>query len=352
MIARDPGLELSGGAAASLTIDMDPADGEPGITRHRLKTGWRYRNPDGTPVTDPAMLDRIRALVIPPAWTDVWISLDEAGHLQATGRDARGRKQYLYHPAFRAERETLKFRRMKRFGKALPAIRARAQADLRRQGLSRERVLAAVVLLLDASLIRVGNRQYLKDNRSVGLTTMQRKHVSVEGKAIRFKFPGKSGKKHDITVKSGALANVVAACRGLRCPFVFAYPGEDGSPVCVTSQDVNAYLREVAGTKVSAKDFRTWSASAMALEVLAGSGQPTSAAKARREVNAALDLVAGRLGNTRSICRKSYVHPAILREYLSASKPLRTRSKGHLDGLTPAENQLLAFLRSKVANEC
>lgn len=337
---------ISGAVVLDSTIDCGP-----GITRHRLKSGWRYRHPDGTPVTDPAALDRIRALVIPPAWTDVWICLDSDGHIQATGRDARGRKQYLYHPEFRAAREAAKFRRMKRFGKALPAIRARARADLRRKDLPRERVLAAVVLLLDASLIRVGNRQYLKDNRSVGLTTMQRKHISVDGKAIRFRFPGKSGKKHDIIVKSGALARVVTACRELRCEFAFAYPGEGGSTVCVTSQDVNAYLREAAGAKVSAKDFRTWSASALALHALCQAGTATSTTRARREVNAALDLVAGRLGNTRSICRKSYVHPAILREYESSLGTRRRHGSSKLEGLSPAENQLLAFLRSKAARE-
>lgn len=342
MIARDES------SAPTPTVDTTDLQ-SPGISRRKLKDGFRYRDASGEPVTDPETLDRIRQLAIPPAWADVWINPEPDGHLQATGRDARDRKQYLYHTEFRADREAAKFRRLRRFGESLPAIRRRARADVREDGLGRSRVLAAVVSLLDASLIRVGNQEYLKQNASVGLTTMNRSHARIDGKTIRFRFAGKSGKDHDITVASGAIAKVVRECRDVRCDFLFSYLGEGGRRVCVTSADVNAYLREAAGRKVSAKDFRTWSASTLALALLSAEPVSTSATQGKRVVNAVLDQVAERLGNTRAVCRKSYVHPAIIAAYEDGSLARRRQVASASRGLTKAETDLLAFLRSRKA---
>jgi len=270
-------------------------------------------------VRRPADLKRIRALVIPPAWTDVWICSDPRGHLQATGRDARGRKQYRYHASWREIRDETKFDRMQAFAAALPAIRARTQADLRRAGLPRDKVLATVVQLLEKSLIRVGNEEYAKTNRSFGLTTLRDKHVDVKGSALRFEFRGKSGKHHTVDVNDRRLAKIVKQCRDLPGQELFQYIDDEGVRQGVNSSDVNAYLKEITGEDFTAKDFRTWSGTVLACAALQELGDASSMTQAKKNVLQAVEAVAGILGNTRSVCRKSYIHPVILDAYMDGS---------------------------------
>lgn len=327
-----------------------PPDIAPGITRKRVRSSWRYFEPNGQRLTDDCSLDRIRKLVIPPAWTDVWISPDPDDAVQARGMDARGRKQYIYEPSWREGREQEKFARLVAFGEALPAVRAQVASDLRRRGIQSDRTIAGIVRLLDLSLIRVGNREYFKQNRSVGLTTMQRKHVSLDGSRIRFRFPGKSGKDHDITVRDNAVARLVGECIECRGPFLFVCSAtEPGLPNCITSNEVNEYLRRVAGCDVTAKSFRTWGASVLALDLL-GRAEPGERPTKRR-TKQALQIVADRLGNTVAVCRKSYVHPAILREFgdrdANAGQIPRLRKPRQVDGLSLQEAALLGFLRSE-----
>ncbi len=281
--------------------------------------GFRYVGADGKVIRKPAVLARIRALVIPPAWKDVWICSDARGHLQATGRDARGRKQYRYHPNWRTTRDETKFHRMQAFAAALPKIRARTEADLRRPGLPREKVLATVVQLLEKSLIRVGNEEYARANRSFGLTTMQDKHVAVKGSTLRFEFRGKSGKRHSVGVNDRRLAKIVKQCRDLPGQDLFQYIDDDGVRQDVNSADVNAYLKEITGEDFTAKDFRTWSGTVLAATALRELDDASSKAQVKKNVLSAIEAVAGMLGNTRSVCRKSYIHPAILDSYIDGS---------------------------------
>jgi DNA topoisomerase-1 len=309
-------------------------DGKPGIRRRRRGKGFSYLDPAGQPLRDSRERRRIEALAIPPAWTEVWICPLANGHLQATGRDARGRKQYRYHPDWRTVRDETKFGRMAAFGEALPRLRARLEDDLALPGLPREKVLAAVVKLLETTLIRVGNEEYARENDSFGLTTLRSRHVDIAGATVRFHFRGKSGKEHDVAITDRRLARVVRACRELPGYELFQYVDESGERQAVSSDDVNEYLRAVTGEDFTAKDFRTWGGTVLALAALrtggavrsAGDaqlpGRPPQAQRARREREAngaiveAIKRVAGQLGNRPAICRKYYVHPEVIAAFL------------------------------------
>ena len=324
-------------------------DREPGITRVMGPLGFRYVGPNGRRVRDAAELARIRALAIPPAWTDVWICRDGRGHVQATGRDAKGRKQYRYHANWSACRGDTKFDRLREFAAALPRIRARTEADLARLGLPRRKVLAAVVQLLEKSLIRVGNEEYARQNGSFGLTTLKDKHVDVRGAAIRFEFRGKSGVKHVIDVNDRRLARIVKQCRDLPGQDLFQYVDGDGRRWDVTSGDVNAYLREISGKDFTAKDFRTWSATVLCATALGELQQASSLSQTKKNLVQAIEAVAGVLGNTRAVCRTSYIHPAVAEAYLEGVtvgplRTTRTRTKG---GLRPEETAVLRFLEQR-----
>ena len=272
---------------------------------------------NGRALTNGADLMRIKSLAIAPAWKDVWICADPRGHLQATGRDARGRKQYRYHPEWRVVRDEVKYGRLVAFADALPRIRMRNDADLRKRGLPREKVLAAVVGLLEKTLIRVGNEEYARANGSVGLTTMRDRHVRVRGAAVRFEFRGKSRIEHAIDLHDARLARIVKACRDLPGHELFQYVDRNGARQTIGSADVNAYLREVSGQDFTAKDFRTWSGTVMAARELAGTAGFRSIAEAKRNIGRAIESVSNRLGNTKAICRKCYVHPAVLDAYMN-----------------------------------
>jgi DNA topoisomerase-1 len=291
------------------------SDRRPGISRHRAGRGFTYRDPAGRTIRDPEELSRIRSLAVPPAWTDVWISPVPNGHLQATGRDARGRKQYRYHARFRRRRETAKYERLIAVAKALPGIRERVDEDLARPGLDRVKVLAAVVRLLELTLIRVGNDEYARLNRSFGLTTLRDRHASVRGSSVRFRFKGKSGKQHEVGLRDRRLAGIVRRCQDLPGQELFQYVGEDGEPVDIASDDVNDYLREIA-PDVTAKDFRTWAGTVLAYRALRALDPPDSDRQASRNVVAALRETADLLGNTPAVCRKAYVHPVVVEAYL------------------------------------
>jgi DNA topoisomerase-1 len=304
------------------------SDDEPGIGREMGPLGFRYRAPAGRLIRDAATLKRIRALVIPPAWTDVWICTDARGHIQATGRDARGRKQYRYHAQWRVTRDETKFDRMQDFAAVLPRIRARTAADLARPGLPREKVLATVVQLLEKSMIRVGNDEYAKANRSFGLTTLKNKHVDVKGATLRFEFRGKSGKQHCVDVSDRRLARIVKQCRDLPGQELFQYIDDDGRRCDVTSSDVNGYLKEITGSDFTAKDFRTWSGTVLAATALAERPPCSVKAHVKRNIVRAVTAVAGVLGNTPAVCRKSYIHPAIFGAYEGGDFPRRPRRHG------------------------
>ena len=282
-----------------------------------MPLGFRYKRADGRLVRSPTDLKRIRALAIPPAWKDVWICPDPKGHVQATGRDARGRKQYRYHPQWRTHRDTNKFDRLEEFAVILPRLRARVRADLARPGLPRKKVLATVVQLLEKSLIRVGNDEYAKANQSFGLTTLRDQHVAVHGGTVRFRFRGKSGKLHNVDVNDRRLARIIKACRDLPGQELFQYLDDDGEVQDVNSADVNAYLREITGSDITAKDFRTWSATVLAATALREQATAASLAAAKKNLVRAVEAVSGLLGNTPAVCRKSYIHPVILECYMN-----------------------------------
>jgi DNA topoisomerase-1 len=291
------------------------SDDRPGINRRRAGRGFAYRDADGQPVRDRETLARIRSIVIPPAWTDVWICPSPYGHLQATGRDARGRKQYRYHPRYRARREGAKFESLIAFAKALPAIRDQVERDLARPGLPREKVVAAVVRLLELTLIRVGNDEYARLNRSFGLTTLRNRHANVEGIAITFRFRGKSGQQHEVGLRDRRLASVVKRCRDLPGQELFQYVDDDGEPQDIASDDVNAYLAAVA-PGITAKDFRTWAGTVLAFRALRAIGKGSTEREKQRNIAAAIQATAEGLGNTPAVARSAYVHPAVVDAYL------------------------------------
>jgi DNA topoisomerase-1 len=287
----------------------------PGIRRVGSKTRVRYVEPNGRTISNGKVLQRIKSLAIPPAWTDVWICPDPDGHLQATGRDARGRKQYRYHPQWRAVRDEVKYGRLLAFAASLPLIRTRTAADLRRPGLPREKVLAAVVQLLERTLIRVGNEEYARQNHSFGLTTLRSHHARVHGADVHFEFRGKSGVSHAVDLRDARLAPIIKACRDLPGHELFQYVDARGRRQSIGSSDVNAYLREISGQPFTSKDFRTWGGTVLAACALARTTpQRTKRAVTQQVVNA-VKAVARKLGNTAAVCKKCYIHPAVLDAY-------------------------------------
>jgi DNA topoisomerase-1 len=326
-------------------------DTRPGIRR---KDG-KFFDAAGAPVTDEATLARIKALVIPPAWTDVWICAQANGHLQATGRDARGRKQYRYHAKWRTVRDDVKYERMLNFGKALPVIRAEVDRALKLPGLPREKVLATIVYLLEATMMRIGNEEYARTNKSFGLTTLHNRHVKVDGSDIAFHFRGKSGVFHDIELHDRRLAKIIARTRELPGQELFQYIDKDGARHSVDSSDVNDYLRTITGEEYTAKDFRTWSGTVLAALALQEFEKFDSETQAKKNIVRAIESVAAKLGNTPSICRKCYVHPAVLEAYLEGSvlAALRTTSEkalvADLHALTPDEDAVLAMLQQRLS---
>jgi DNA topoisomerase-1 len=333
------------------------SDAMPGIARRRAGRGFSYIGPDGRRVADRRVLARIKSLAIPPAWTDVWICPIARGHLQATGRDARGRKQYRYHARWRAVRDEAKYERIIAFGRALPRIRRRVDKDLSLPGLPRERVLAAVVRLLEKTRVRVGNEEYARENRSFGLTTLRNRHAEVGSHRIRFAFRGKGGKEHEVELSDRRLATIVSRCQDLPGQALFTYLDEDGEPRTVDSADVNEYLREISGQDFTAKDFRTWSGTVLAAWALSELQEFDSEAQAKRNVVRAVEAVAERLGNTPAVSRKSYVHPTVIDAYLDGDvvRGARRRAEEELaesmDRLPAEEAAVLALLRKRLADE-
>ncbi len=330
------------------------SDASPGITRHAAKNGFDYRLPDGALVRDIDTLRRIRSLAIPPAWTEVWICPYPNGHLQATGRDARGRKQYRYHPRWREVRDEAKYTKLLTFARVLPLIRARVDADLKRRGLPREKVLAAIVRLMEMTLIRIGNAEYAKANKSFGLTTLRDRHVVIEGGKIHISFRGKSGKRHESDINDRRLARIVKDCRDLPGYELFQYIDEDGRRRDVNSADVNNYLREITGEDITAKDFRTWAATHLAAQALREFEAFDRTAKRKKAIVDAVKKVATHLGNTPAICRRSYIHPAILDGYMDGTllQSLADEAGAYLEenihGMKPEEAAVTAFLRLRL----
>jgi DNA topoisomerase-1 len=345
-LASSPGPAEAAEAASLRYV----GDRIPGIRRRRAGGGFTYVDPAGRPVRDPETLHRIRALAIPPAWTGVWIAPMARAHIQATGRDARGRKQYRYHPRWRAVRDETKYGRLVAFGTALPRIRAAVARDLARPGLPRAKVLATVVRLLELSRIRVGNEEYARANGSFGLTTLRARHVDVTGSTVKLQFRGKGGKFHQVDVSDRRVARVVRRCQDLPGQELFRYLDAAGRPQRIDSADVNAYVRATAGQDFTAKDFRTWTGTVQAALALAGGAPFRSAAEARRNVVRAIERVAACLGNTVSVCRKCYVHPDVIAAYQEGelARPRRSRAATRgAHGLAPEEAAVLALLRAR-----
>jgi DNA topoisomerase-1 len=305
-------------------------------------------------VKDSTELKRIRSLAIPPAWKNVWICRHANGHLQATGIDAKGRKQYKYHLDWRAARDEAKYERLVSFARTLPKIRAQVAEDLRRPGLCREKVLATVVKFLEVSLIRIGNDEYARENGSFGLTTMRNRHVEVEGSTVTFEFRGKSGKKHQVAVSDRRLAKIVSKCQDLPGQRLFEYTNSDGTVAKIGSEDVNEYLNAISGQPFTAKDFRTWAGTVMSAIALGQMEEVDSKAAAKKNVIAAVEVVARRLGNTAAICRKCYIHPVVITRYLDGklAETLRVKADAeisdHLQELKPEEAAVLSLLRGEL----
>lgn len=323
------------------------SDAMPGIARQKRGKHFAYFALDGSPVRDEAELARIAALAVPPAYSDVWICPSRNGHIQATGRDARGRKQYRYHAKWREVRDETKYARMLDFAKVLPTIRKRVDADLRREGMPREKILATVVSLLETTTIRVGNDEYAKENGSFGLTTLRNRHAAVEGSTVRFAFVGKSGVRHTISLRNKRLSKIVARCQDIPGQQLFEYYDDEGGVHPVDSSEVNDYIREIAGDDFSAKDFRTWIGTVTCAALLATCEAAPTQAERKSKLVETISQVARRLGNTASVCRKCYVHPDILASYIedgTLGDPPRSTST---DGLTRDERFVVAFLKRR-----
>ena len=325
-------------------------DGFLGIRRRGAGTGWAFYAPDGARITDRAERRRILALVIPPAWTDVWICPDPTGHIQVTARDARGRKQYRYHPSYREARDHSKFRRILEFSELLPRIRERVERDIRAPDLTRRQILATVVRLLDRTLIRVGNDEYARENKSFGLTTLRERHVQVEGHEMRFAFRGKSGVSHSVALIDRRLARIVQRCQDLPGQELFQFLDANGRRQAVSSGDVNGYLQEMTHSGVTAKDFRTWAGTMIAARELRAIGPAANRKEAERNIVRVIDAVAERLGNTRAVCRAYYVHPALLAAYLEgriapSPEPVPPRRERVTAALRRDEVAVLQFLQ-------
>ena len=330
------------------------SDDSAGITRKKKSSDFAYYDIEGRMIKDSTELKRIRSLAIPPAWRNVWICKQANGHLQATGVDAKGRKQYKYHPDWRTVRDEAKYERVMSFARTLPKIRAQVAADLKRPGLCREKVLATVVKFLEVSLIRIGNDEYAQENGSFGLTTMRNRHVAVEGATVTFDFRGKSGKKHKITVSDRRLANIVRKCQDLPGQHLFEYTNSDRTIAKIGSEDVNEYLQHISGQPFTAKDFRTWAGTVLAAIALGQMEEVDSKVAAKRNVMTAVEAVARMLGNTAAICRKCYIHPAVITRYLDGklAQTLRVKAdseiSAHLHELKPEEAAVLSLLRGEL----
>ena len=330
------------------------SDAEPGLQRRKAGRGFVYLFADGSKLTDSDTLARIKALAIPPAWTEVWICSHARGHIQATGRDAKGRKQYRYHPRFREVRESTKFERLASFAGALPGIRAKVAEHMALPGLPREKLLGTVVHLLETTLIRIGSDDYAKQNGSYGLTTLKSRHVTVGESDVRFSFTGKSGKQWLLRVSDRRIARIIRACQDLPGQELLQYVDEQGNPKELNSSDVNAYLREITNADITAKDFRTWAGTVLAAMALNEMQTFDSEAQAKRNLRNAIEAVATRLGNTPTICRKCYIHPEVLTAYLDSQLALDLKSKGNselrdnLTCLKPEEAAVLALLKVRL----
>ncbi len=329
-------------------------DDKPGYTRKLHGKHFLFYDTKGKRITDAAEVMRIRKLAIPPAYREVWICPQANGHLQATGIDARGRKQYRYHADWRAVRDASKFHHVLAFAEALPTIRAVTAKHMAQHGLTREKVLATVVMLLEKTMIRVGNDEYARSNQSYGLTTLREEHVNVSGQTIRFRFKGKSGKEWNLKLSDRRIARVISQCAEIEGQELFKYVGEDGAARDVTSGMVNQYLQEITGSDFTAKDFRTWAGTVLAAMALQEYAQYDSAAQAKKNVVAAIEQVAKRLGNTPSVCRKCYIHPEVLDAYLDGSlarqisRDIDAALKQKYDALNDEEILVLAFLRKRL----
>ncbi|WP_334368902.1 DNA topoisomerase IB [Bradyrhizobium sp. AZCC 1578] len=326
----------------------------PGIRRKKAGTGFSYTRPDGSRL-EPDALKRIRALAIPPAWTDVWICPFPDGHIQATGRDAKGRKQYRYHARFREVRESTKYEHVVAFADALPSIRETVHEHIALRGLPREKVMATVVHLLETTLIRVGNDDYARQNNSYGLTTLKNRHVAIEGNEVRFRFTGKGGKQWSLHVRDRRLAKIIRACQELPGQELLQYIDEQGNCQDVTSTDVNEYLKAITGKDITAKDFRTWAGTVLAAMALSELESFDSAAQAKRNLRSAIEKVSARLGNTPTICRKCYIHPEVLNAYMDGNLVLEIKLQAEselrsaVENLKPEEAAVLALLRARLA---
>jgi DNA topoisomerase-1 len=329
-------------------------DSEPGFSRHESARGFFYRDAKGARIVDEAVLARIRKLAIPPAYTDVWICRYQNGHIQAIGRDARGRKQYRYHPEWRAVRYEAKYGKMLLFGQRLPAIRARVERDLALPGLPREKVLAAIVRLLDRTLMRVGNEEYARANKSFGLTTLRRRHARINGSAVTFDFRAKHGIAWHAELKDRRLANIIRKLQDIPGQSLFKYIDDDDAEHGITSDDVNDYLRETAGEDITAKDFRTWAATNLAVVALKSLHVLETEAGTKKNVLRAIEAVAKMLGNTPSICRKCYIHPAIFDGYLDGSLLRGVKARADAargagsPGLSEDERAVTAYLKRRL----
>ncbi len=329
-------------------------DSSPGITRHRAGKGVFYRDSNGEKVEDEKHLERIKSLAIPPAWNDVWIAKSPNAHLQATGRDARDRKQYRYHPRWAEVRDKAKFEHVVAFGNALPGIRERVDADMRKHGLPREKVLAALVKLLELTLIRVGNDEYAKTNKSFGLTTMRDRHADIDGSTISFSFVGKGGIDHEIDLQDRRLATIVRKCQDLPGQRLFQYVDEDGEQQHIHSEDINSYVKEISGQDFTAKDYRTWAGTMLAAEALAELDIAPDETTAKSNVVEAIENVSKHLGNTPTICRKCYVHPAVIDAYIEGEtiSSIKQRAENHKtkSELSPLESAVLELLVQKIGS--
>jgi DNA topoisomerase I len=332
-------------------------DSMPGILRHKARNGFDYRLPDGSLVRDIATLKRIRALVIPPAWIDVWICRDPNGHLQATGRDQRGRKQYRYHARWREVRDDAKYGKLLIFARVLPLIRARVEEDLKRPGLPRERVLAAVVRLMELTLFRVGNSEYARKNKSFGLTTLRDHHARIDGSHIHLSFRGKSGNRYESDINDRRLARIVKGCRDLPGYELFQFLDDDGNRQAVGSEEVNAYLREITGEDITAKDSRTWAGTQLAAEALRALRDIDNESRRKKAIIRAVEKVARHLGNTQAVCRRCYIHPAVLDGYVDGTlldalaAKTETYLKENIEHMSPEEAAVTAFLRLRLTAE-
>jgi DNA topoisomerase-1 len=353
----ESGVIVEPSAAAETAGLIYVSDEDPGIRRRRSGKGFSYKGPDGETLRDGATLKRIRSLAIPPAYTDVWICPQDNGHIQATGRDDKGRKQYRYHERWREVRDGAKFEHLLEFARVLPRIREQVRKSMSRRGLPREKVLATVVYLLENTLIRIGNADYVKQNKSYGLTTLRDRHVDIEGGELRFEFKGKSGKTWRLRHKDRRIARIVKACQDVPGQQLFQYFDEEGKRQPVTSTDVNAYLREISDREITAKDFRTWAGTVLATMALREFEIFDSAARAKRNVRAAIEAVSARLGNTPTICRKCYVHPEILNCYLDGGllegvkEEVEAELRDDLPGLRPEEAVVLTLLHRRLTRE-